>query len=360
MKDCIVDSVSKYIAEIRKLVQQTGEDNPSVVFRGEPQVFPKPCQPNLFRNGLAEADAFFEKNLFDEMKANHLTGATKYLEIAVDAQHGGFPSRLLDVSYNCLVALYFAVTPFYRYPEDHLDGEDGCVYVFSLEKMYCPTGNNINKTYEACINHSEKWFSDSDLFQKNHKLIDHIKHNPRITAQQGAFILFQGKYVSSFPRHKYQAIRIKGCKKKEIRDELRYLFGIHTGSIYPEGFNLVDEMIRKSQFVSSAPFCLSNEMTLIFGNIQSVSEYYIGQLQEHGSAHYQQIIEEAEQELYDYTLRIKSFLESDLVCEEFQANAKTWKDTYNNLIDAFAQQAEEIMQDTPDRFVEISKSTLKL
>ena len=51
------------------------------------------------------------------MSANHLTDGKTYLEIAIDAQHGGFPSRLLDVTYNCIVALYFAImkvhpTPF--------------------------------------------------------------------------------------------------------------------------------------------------------------------------------------------------------------------------------------------------------
>lgn len=47
------------------------------------------------------------------MSANHLTDGKTYLEIAIDAQHGGFPSRLLDVTYNCIVALYFAITPYY-------------------------------------------------------------------------------------------------------------------------------------------------------------------------------------------------------------------------------------------------------
>lgn len=107
------------------------------------------------------------------MRANHLTNGQSYLEIAIDAQHGGFPSRLLDVTYNCLVALYFAVTPFYTEKEASGDGEDGMVYVFFLEDLYCPTGNNINQAYNACIDHGTGWFSGQELLQKNHKLIDH-------------------------------------------------------------------------------------------------------------------------------------------------------------------------------------------
>ena len=137
------------------------------------------------------------------MSANHLTDGKTYLEIAIDAQHGGFPSRLLDVTYNCIVALYFAITPYYTESETSHDNEDGIVYIFFLEDIYCPTGNNINQAYNACIDHNSDWFSDQELFQKNHKLIDHIKKNPRIIAQQGAFILFQGEHLSSFPRYRY-------------------------------------------------------------------------------------------------------------------------------------------------------------
>ena len=61
-----------------------------------------------------DGNPFFEKSLFDAMRQNRLTGEKRYLDNAIDAQHGEFPSRLLDVSYNCLTALYFAVTPYYR------------------------------------------------------------------------------------------------------------------------------------------------------------------------------------------------------------------------------------------------------
>ena len=100
------------------------------------------------------------------MSANHLTDGKTYLEIAIDAQHGGFPSRLLDVTYNCIVALYFAITPYYTESETSHDKEDGIVYIFFLEDIYCPTGNNINQAYNACIDHNSDWFSDQELFQK--------------------------------------------------------------------------------------------------------------------------------------------------------------------------------------------------
>lgn len=90
------------------------------------------------------------------MSANHLTDGKTYLEIAIDAQHGGFPSRLLDVTYNCIVALYFAITPYYTESETSHDNEDGIVYIFFLEDIYCPTGNNINLQRRISANHQDR------------------------------------------------------------------------------------------------------------------------------------------------------------------------------------------------------------
>ena len=125
-----VKSISEYISAVEKTIKYTKSSDSVVVFRGESKVYDTPCQPTIFRTQLSKSDRFFEKNLFEEMSANHLTNGKTYLEIAIDAQHGGFPSRLLDVTYNCLAALYFAVTPYYTKEENSGDSEDGMVYVF--------------------------------------------------------------------------------------------------------------------------------------------------------------------------------------------------------------------------------------
>ena len=301
------------------------------------------------------------------MSANHLTDGKTYLEIAIDAQHGGFPSRLLDVTYNCIGALYFAITPYYTESETSHDNEDGIVYIFFLEDIYCPTGNNINQAYNACIDHNSDWFSDQELFQKNHKLIDHIKKNPRIIAQQGAFILFQGEHLSSFPRYRYETVRIDKSAKAQLRNDLRLYFGIHTGSIYPEEFNLVHEMIRKSKNVSSGSFSLENELKLIFHNIEKLSEYYLDELEVASKDEYQQIIKTAEAELFDYHLRLKSFLDH-LEChsnvnkdyKDYKVDCQRWKETFNSLINNFADTAEALMQEYPDSAIQICRRELLL
>ena len=350
-----VKSISEYISAVEETIKHAKSNDSVVVFRGESKVYDTPCQPNIFRTRLSKSDRFFEKNLFEEMSANHLTNGKTYLEIAIDAQHGGFPSRLLDVTYNCLVALYFAVTPYYTEREADSDEDDGMVYVFFMENLYCPTGNNINEAYDACINHKTKWFDGQELFQKNHKLIDHIKKNPRIIAQQGAFILFQGERLSSFPRYSYEAIKIDKDAKVQLRNDLRLYFGIHTGSIYPEEFNLVSEMLRKSEQVSSKPFSLEGEMDLIFHNIERLTEHYLDKIELAKETEYQKLVEEIEGELMDYHLRMEAFLR-----QKKPEKSKEWEGQFNELIVKLADEAESLMDGHPDFEIKICRNELKL
>lgn len=226
----------------------------------------------------SDANPFFEKNLFDEMSANHITEGSRYLEKAIDAQHGGFPSRLLDVTYNCLIALYFSITPQTKKEENSYDDRDGAVYLFSIERMYSPTSDNINKSYDAIVKREPEWFSRAGIFRKNHKLIDHIKLNRRIIAQQGAFILFQGDEAEPIPCCQYEKIRIPGASKKRLRKELKSFFGIYTGMIYPEPENLIEEITRKSNLLNNHPFSMHSEMDLVFGNFREELEYGLKQV----------------------------------------------------------------------------------
>lgn len=269
-----IDNISQYIDLITKIVRQNNSDK-QIVYRGETEYFKTHCQPNLFRNNYIERKPFFEKNLFDEMAANKLTTSISYLEKAIDAQHGGFPSRLLDVTYNCLVALYFATTPHIIYPENSKDDVDGIVYIFCIDKIFCPSGENINLVYDSIVKREDEWLCDQSIFQKNHKLIDHIKTNKRIIAQQGAFILFQGDSISPIQKSDYKNITISKNKKKQIRKDLKMLFGIHTGSIYPEPTNLVDDIVKKSYMVDSSQFNINTELNLVLSNLDRDLQYYL-------------------------------------------------------------------------------------
>lgn len=267
-----IQNVADYIERVNQYIS-IGATNVSV-YRGEPKKYSKPCIPNIYRDNLLKENKFFEKSLFDAMRQTRLTGENRYLDNAIDAQHGEFPSRLLDVTYNCLTALYFAVTPYYHRPEDDYDGEDGMVYVFHIDEMFSPSGENTNQCYNAIIYHNPAWI-DRPLFEKNHKFIDHVKMRDRIIAQQGAFILFQGNSLEELPRYMYSGMTIPGGSKPLIRRELKQLFGIHTGSIYPETVNLVEEMKEKSAHLNMKEFSMENELSYVLKQLEQELSYYL-------------------------------------------------------------------------------------
>lgn len=269
-----IQNVSDYITRVRTCIEARRDEDYVFVYRGEPQIYPTSCRANIFRKGVMDGNPFFEKSLFEAMRQNRLTGEKRYLDNAIDAQHGEFPSRLLDVSYNCLTALYFAVTPYYHNKADSLDSEDGMVFIFFVDEIFSPSAQNTNDNYNAIINRDQEWHRDQIIFEKNHKFIDHIKLNNRIVAQQGAFILFQGNDAADLPAYMTYGIRIPKEAKPLIRRELKQFFGIHTGSIYPEIMNFVEDISDKSRKLNTEEFCCSHELMYAVRMLEKELDYY--------------------------------------------------------------------------------------
>lgn len=338
-----VVSIEDYIKNISELIRDK-DDETTVVYRGEDEIYPTPCQPNIFRGNYLKRNRFFEKNLFDEMRANDLTDGNTYLEKAIDAQHGGFPSRLLDVTYNSLVALYFAVTPETKLKEDSKDGEgkDGAVYVYFIKKIFCPSGQNINSTYDAIVTREKTWLCEQEIFQRNHKLIDHIRKNKRVIAQQGAFILFQGDSIKPIPEFDYIKIIIDGRYKEPIRKNLKELFGIHTGSIYPEAGNLIKDMVSKSMKVSTDEFELNTELGMLLNNLERELNHYYKKIIKMVSRSdgEEKILEEIsyfERKIYEYKFEYKELYRAiDQPNRlEMESILEINREKYNDIIEIF-------------------------
>ena len=219
MREHKIENVSGFIECISKLVKERDSDNESiVVYRGEPRKYEIPGKPGIFRDTYLQDEKFFEKNLLTEMSANKVTNGNTYLEKAVDAQHDEFPSRLLDVTYNALVALYFAVTPFYKKNEENAydDKYDGQVIVYFIPQMYCAGAQNIEGIFDEIID-GDGTYLLHPLAQENHKLVDHIKMNTRICVQQGAFILFQGREYTPISPKDYEVVVVDKKSRASIR-----------------------------------------------------------------------------------------------------------------------------------------------
>lgn len=347
-----INSVADYIFNISKIIQENNDDN-IVVFRGETQDFGETsCVPNIFRKKLLENNVRFEKNLFDEMTANNVSIGNTYLEKAISAQHDGFPSRLLDVTYNSLIALYFACTPYYHAPEFKSDGVNGKVYIFFIEKMFCPVGENIVKNYDEIINATEKTFITKNLFNANHKLIDHIKTNKRIIAQQGAFILFQGNDYKKIPERISYTIDIPSEAKPKLRRELKELFGIYTGSVYPQPENFVKDLEKRSSLVDATEFSFENELSMSIYNLEAELKYQLDKIYESNSKkEINKRIIETEKYIKEFKLcisEIKSYIDRLDKNEAFNNAYLKFVNEYNSIVKYFSTEVADYCEDNAD------------
>lgn len=214
-----------------------------------------------------------------------------FFDIMVKAQHYGIPTRLLDVTLNPLVALFFACNDAINiYDEGKIP--DGAVYIFKNSHMYYQNSYYIQViTYyifkyrwKMSIDSNPEKIVASEEIKENIRLSQNIleqdllnnvkdldmQHNPkhigdilnsnrnyfilpklsneRIRAQQGAFILFcdylrkhhgaLGKWEDvdfnekDFVKKSIKLI-IKGDKKKKILHDLESL-GISYSTLFPE------------------------------------------------------------------------------------------------------------------------------
>lgn len=352
-----IQSAADYIGRVNRYVRARRGAGLFPVYRGEPEQYDTPCIPLIFRRDYLAQNQFFEKNLFDSMRQNELTGGAGYLTNAMDAQHGEFPSRLLDVTYNCLTALYFAVTPYYHKEETAYDEVDGMVYVVFVSEIFSPSAQNTNDHYSAIVNRDRPWLREP-IFQKNHKFIDHAKTNKRMVAQQGAFILFPGDAPDALPMGMYYGLRIPAGAKKTLREELKLLFGIHTGSIYPETVNLVTELTQKSARINTERFTCANELRYTLGRLRRELDYYLDyalgrQLDPDGRrrdrteweremplilAHIERVVNDYRRGLAQFEAARRGWPAQTEGAggEEFQAAARE----YNRLVEEFARRVE--------------------
>ena len=329
--------VSQFIEKVNGLINSHSDKKVHFLYRGECKRYPNYCRPNIFRKNVLSTNPLYEKSLFNTMRQNKLSNNDSYLENAIDAQHGEFPSRLLDVSYNCLTALYFAVTPYYHNDVTAHDEEDGLVYVFYIDEIFSPSAQNTNDNYNAIIDKECPWFNNHAIFQKNHKFIDHTKLNNRIIAQQGAFILFQGNDDETIPSYMMSGIVIPKKAKPTIRKELSLMFGINTGSVYPEIVNVAEDLVNKSKSLVTEPFGWKNEIKYVLNNLEKELSYYSEQLLSHKNnkdSEYYDMIQTVEMIINSYRIGIIDFLQDFKSCN-YSGNEKETKKEKETIVNRF-------------------------
>lgn len=179
----------QYIKEIRDKMENLEESQKSytdektlIAFRGEPRDFGKTkLMPSIFR----EPDMINKESYIFELMSDYNvldSKKTRIIDKAIESQHYVAISRMLDITFSILPALYFACSN-----PNELD-KDGRVYVFCFPEHYSPHSAYLEAFYNNLMNDK-----DNITYSKNFKVITHSYSNDRIQAQSGGFIFFPGK-----------------------------------------------------------------------------------------------------------------------------------------------------------------------
>lgn len=233
--DTIVEYINKIKNEVESLKQETANACRNEVlfaFRGESRDYGRTkLMPSIFRNPESVKKEVHLLNLLCDYgisKANDTN-----IEKAMESQHYLAISRMLDISFNLLVALYFAC-------KSNKD-DDGYVYIFAFPEYYSPHSKYIEDFYENILNVNQ----ETKYYYKNFKVVSHAFSNERMIAQNGGFIFFPGRSFSEINSCYYKQVTIEKKDKQEILDSMRLLFAIDEYKIFPEKEKIAEAVKNK-------------------------------------------------------------------------------------------------------------------
>lgn len=250
-----------YIGQIKQKVMELSsrhrtylKTEPLIAFRGESNDYgDTKLTPSLFRNGSYVAkeahlfELFCDYSIVDQNASN--------IEKAIETQHYASISRMLDISFDILVALYFAC--------EHAGEYDGYVYVFAFPEHYSPHSKYIEEFYTNVLEGKHIAYS------RNFKVFSHSFTNDRIKAQKGGFIFFPGKEFHPLNECYYDRVTILKDDKAEILSDLETLFQITTATLFPEKDKIAKVITKRfeNSTYSSKEVSIKNEIESFFGRI---------------------------------------------------------------------------------------------
>ena len=245
-----VDNEIISVADFQKKIERYQKCYEEIYYRGEVKEFLK-REPSILRGkGYKENEGDLYREMM-QMYSSQLSNAYSYIGKLALLQHNNVPTRLLDITPNPLIALYFACEQ-----NGLADEEAGYVFMYIRKGKGCHSPEVYILSLHACFPNvsneeiSEKVREEFGIIYTEEQ-IDKIIHTPiflkqsddlnigndRIKAQDGCFFICADnengglKTLDEIPP--VCVFRIPAMYKEAIRVELDQL-GINVCSIYPE------------------------------------------------------------------------------------------------------------------------------
>ena len=261
MEDIKIKSVNDITKQVTILVKSKSYSE-KLVWRGQPDYEYNIC-PKLHRKITWLKNEF---HMIEELKRRKPESfkhcKSRFEELSI-CQHYGLPTRLIDVSENPLIALYFAcksteeekekdgeIIPFKDLPLNYWDTRVNCICFFSeifLEKILIESFyDELKVEHNISPNKNNKDLITASI-NNQASIIYPMINNDRLMIQHGAFLIFsavidkKNKYFIKKQNninkdvYKKNGVRfiIPSDYKKKILKELE-LYGITNAKLFPE------------------------------------------------------------------------------------------------------------------------------
>ncbi len=243
MDTITINSVAEYVDVVCKrnaALKTYGHTSDTLLFRGQADMS-NLLIPSIGRK-TAEGKALIEeeRNMIEMARYKLPTVFKKDLdplELLALLQHHGIPTRLLDVSENALVGLYFAC-----HDDETTVGKDGEVIVFMSNDLDVANYPMVNAICDSYKNPDAVFDSGEDIL-----FVYAPSYSLRQNIQRGRYILFTDSHedgkrvIKEIPKdHKgiVERIIVPSAVKKQINRDLQ-LLGVSKELLFLDSADMV-------------------------------------------------------------------------------------------------------------------------